>query len=77
MSKKFEPYFIISSQFKGVSDGQYVYEMTFNKSLGHTGRFLGIEKGLNEYCLKEIGEYEAEILKKAEEIKNRNLSNSK
>ena len=44
--------------FKGTSEynGEilgYTYEITFNKSLEHTGRFTGIEDGLNAYCKKE------------------------
>lgn len=31
----------------------YTYEITFNKSLQHTGRFSGIEKGLNDYVRRE------------------------
>lgn len=31
----------------------YTYEITFNKSLEHTGRFTGIEDGLNAYVKNE------------------------
>lgn len=51
-------YKVNSFMFKGTDeiDGEvfgYTYEITFNKSLGHTGRFKGIEDGLNAYCKKE------------------------
>lgn len=56
--KKEEPYRVSSHMFIGTSeyDGKilgYTYEITFNKSLEHTGRFSGIEDGLNAYCKKE------------------------
>lgn len=48
-------YKLISSKFIGYSEnGNATYEITFNKSLQHTGRFQGIEKGLNDYCKKEM-----------------------
>ena len=55
---KEEPYRVTSSIFKGASEYNgrilgYTYEITFNKSLEHTGRFKGIEDGLNAYCKKE------------------------
>ena len=41
-------------KFIGYSEtGSATYEITFNKSLEHTGRFNGIEDGLNTYCKKE------------------------
>jgi hypothetical protein len=48
--KKEEGYKVRSHMFKGTSeyDGKilgYTYEITFNKSLEHTGRFSGIEDG--------------------------------
>lgn len=51
-------YRVSASMFKGVSEFEgniigYTYEITFNKSLEHTGRFRGIEDGLNDYCRKE------------------------
>lgn len=57
--KKEEGYKVRSHTFKGTSDfnGEIIgctYEITFNKSLGHTGRFKGIEDGLNDYCKKEL-----------------------
>lgn len=57
MSKE-KGYKVNSHTFKGVSefDGKiigYTYEITFNKSLEHTGRFSGIEDGLNAYVKKE------------------------
>jgi|LakMenE01Jun11ns_1017448.scaffolds.fasta_scaffold9943088_1 hypothetical protein len=56
--EKEEGYKVRSHMFKGTSeyDGKilgYTYEITFNKSLEHTGRFTGIEDGLNAYCKKE------------------------
>ena len=56
--KKEEGYKVRSHMFKGTSEynGEilgYTYEITFNKSLEHTGRFTGIEDGLNAYCKKE------------------------
>jgi len=56
--KKEAPYRVSSHMFKGVSEYEgrilgYTYEITFNKSLEHTGRFSGIEEGLNAYCKKE------------------------
>lgn len=56
--KKEEPYRVTASMFNGTSeyDGKilgYKYEITFNKSLEHTGRFKGIEDGLNAYVKKE------------------------
>jgi hypothetical protein len=57
--KKEQKYQVVSSTFVGTcenKDGEvygYKYELVFNKSLGHTGRFQGIEKGLDDYCRKE------------------------
>jgi hypothetical protein len=34
-------------------DGSATYEITFNKSLEHTGRFDGIERGLDSYVKRE------------------------
>jgi len=56
--KKEEPYRVSSHTFKGRTEYEgrilgYTYEITFNKSLEHTGRFKGIEDGLNAYCKKE------------------------
>lgn len=56
--KKEEKYRVTSSTFNGTSEYEgkiigYKYEITFNKSLEHTGRFTGIEDGLNAYCKKE------------------------
>jgi|JI10StandDraft_1071094.scaffolds.fasta_scaffold52309_3 hypothetical protein len=56
--KKEEKYRVRSHMFKGSevyaeNNEGYIYEITFNKSIGHTGRFKGIEDGLNEYCRKE------------------------
>lgn len=51
-------YKVRSHTFMGAteySDGNwgYKYEITFNKSLQHTGRFSGIEKGLDDYVKNE------------------------
>lgn len=56
--KKEEGYKVRSHMFKGTIEYNgkilgYTYEITFNKSLEHTGRFRGIEDGLNAYCKKE------------------------
>lgn len=41
-------------KFIGYSEtGSATYEITFNKSLEHTGRFCGIEDGLNAYVENE------------------------
>lgn len=50
---KTEKYKVLSSTFKGQTEGRYTYEIVFNQSLQHTGRFKGIEDGLNEYAKKE------------------------
>ena len=52
--KKINKYKIVSSKFIGFHDyvngsGSYTYEISFNKSLEHTGKFTGIENGLNRY----------------------------
>ena len=51
--KKEEPYRVTSHMFLGSTDGSYKYQITFNRSLVHTGRFKGIEDGLNRYEAKE------------------------
>ena len=53
-----EKYRIVSMTFKGTESFEgkvygYKYEITFNKSLNHTGRLDGIEDGLNRYVKKE------------------------
>lgn len=53
-----DPYRVTATMFKGTSEfaGKilgYKYEITFNKSLVHTGRFRAIEDGLNGYDMKE------------------------
>lgn len=54
---KNEKYIIYSHKFIGsIKDDEYesyTYEITFNKSLEHTGRFTGIEEGLNNYVKNE------------------------
>ena len=75
---KEQPYKIIATKFLGINNsGMYTYEITFNQSIVHTGRFSGIEKGLDDYREKENKEYDKQVLKKASEIiKKRNqLSN--
>lgn len=72
MENKEKPYSINSSKFLGQDGfGGFTYEITFNQSLHHTGRFKGIEDGLNAYRENEIKEYEEEIIRRAEEIKER------
>ena len=50
---KTEKYRVISHMFKGYTGNdeypRYTYEITFNKSLEHIGKFKGIEDGLNRY----------------------------
>lgn len=47
--EKPERYRIVSSRFIDSDENLFTYEITFNKSLVHTGKFSGIEKGLNKY----------------------------
>lgn len=42
-------YKIISSRFMGDNNDTYTYEITFNKSLEHTGKFKAIEEGLDRF----------------------------
>ena len=60
MKKKNEPYKVTCSKFIGRNeyDGyeSYTYELTFNRSLEHTGKYVGIEQGLNAYDKKEAKE---------------------
>ena len=74
MEIKEKNYRVVSTKFLGVSeDGEdYKYEITFNQSIVHTGRFSGIEEGLNRYRENEKKEYEESILKRAELIKAKN-----
>ena len=52
--KKDTPYRVEMYKFIGYDEaGSATYEITFNKSLEHSGRFQGIEDGLNKYCAKE------------------------
>ena len=52
--KQDKEYRVVMHKFIGSSEtGLATYEITFNKSLEHTGRFSGIEDGLNAYCKKE------------------------
>ena len=56
--KKEEPYRVVMHKFIGYSEtGSATYEITFNKSLEHTGRFSGIEDGLNAYCKRTQNRY--------------------
>lgn len=78
MSKELKPYKVLSHKFKGKDgSGRYVYEITLNQSLVHTGRHKGIEQGLDEYRRKEILDREEEILKEAEEIRSERESTNK
>ena len=43
-----EPYKVIMHEFVGDSEN-FTYKMTLNKSLVHTGKWKGIENGLNRY----------------------------
>jgi hypothetical protein len=54
--KKNEGYKIRSHMFKGSNEFGYTYEITFNKSLEHTGRMQGIERGLDAYVKQELKE---------------------
>jgi hypothetical protein len=66
------PFRVTASKFLGSSDfGTYTYEISFNQSLVHIGRFTGIENGLNEYREKEISDEENAILEEAEKIKKK------
>lgn len=54
-----EGYRIMSHKFIGYNDygngrGSYTYELSFNKSMEHTGKHSGIEKGLDDYDKEEI-----------------------
>lgn len=49
-----EKYRITSTKFIGYNaygdgSGSYTYEISFNRSLEHTGKYKGIEDGLNKY----------------------------
>lgn len=51
---KEEKYRVVMHKFIGYNEtGSATYEITFNKSLEHTGRFSGIEDGLNSYVENE------------------------
>jgi hypothetical protein len=52
--KKEKGYKVRSHTFKGSNEFGYTYEITFNKSLEHTGRMQGIEQGLDAYVKKEM-----------------------
>jgi hypothetical protein len=64
-----KPYWVVSSKFLGQQNGLYTYEITFNQSIVHTGRWKGIEDGLNAYRENEIKEQEREILEEADKIR--------
>ena len=71
MAKEIKPFSVVSSKFIGESNGLFTYELTFNQSMVHTGRWRGIEDGLNKHRENEIKEREGEILKEADEIRQR------
>ena len=50
--QKLEPYRIVMTRFIG-DKTHFTYEITFNKSLVHTGKYSEIEKALNSYDKKE------------------------
>lgn len=55
---KDKPYKVTMHTFIGSTkhddnNASFTYEITFNQSLVHTGRFKGIEDGLNSYRKKE------------------------
>jgi len=51
---KTKEYRVVMHKFIGYGpSGSATYEITFNKSLEHTGRFDGIADGLNSYVKKE------------------------
>ena len=56
-TEKPKDYKVLSHMFMGhTKEGDhewYTYQITFNKSLEHTGRFTGIEDGLNAYVKRE------------------------
>ncbi len=56
MKKENKPYSVVSSKFLGESNGLYTYELTFNKSLEHTGKMSAMADGLNAYDKKEARE---------------------
>ncbi len=66
-----EPFKVLSSKFCGAENGSFTYEITFNQSIVHTGRWRGIEEGLDLYRDNEEKEYEDSILKEADEIRER------
>lgn len=69
---KLNPYVIISSKFTGRDrNGNHTYEITFNQSIVHTGRWKGVEDGLNKYREEEIKQDEDSVIKAAQEIINR------
>jgi hypothetical protein len=47
--KKRDSYFISSHRFLGSDTTGYNYEITFNKSLEHTGKFSAIQEALDNY----------------------------
>lgn len=61
--KKEKKYRVEMHKFLGYGeDGCATYEITFNKSLEHTGRINAIADGLNAYCEKEKKKYPEIIL---------------
>jgi hypothetical protein len=52
--EKESKYSVVAHKFLGYGEtGSATYEITFNKSLEHTGRFKAIEDGLNSYYSKD------------------------
>jgi hypothetical protein len=56
--EKQEPYRVQSHTFKGSDEHNgkiwsYTYEISLNRSMVHTGRFQGMEDGLNRYVSEE------------------------
>ena len=62
--QKVEPYSIVMTRFIG-DNNNFTYEITFNKSLVHTGKYSAIEKALNSYDKKEYFKNFVEYIKGA------------
>ena len=61
---KQEGYKIRMTKFLGSDEYGYTYEIKFNKSLEHTGRYEGIEQGLDAYVKREAKEEVANSFKR-------------
>jgi len=68
-----KPFKVTATKFIGGKENSFTYEITFNQSLVHTGRFTGIENGLNKYREDELKE-EEESIERAE-IMSEDLNN--